>query len=288
MNAKDYKTGLFRAVLTAGLFFAGCAEQLSRPAPTCPGKKSTREALNFLAAYSDEVTSFKANGQCLARFYADEKPRKENFQVKLWFNPPSQVRLQGEIAFNAKGIVLVSNPEEFWLAMKPKEAGNTYFWGRWDEQAGVGKLPIHPEILVEALGIIDIGDESDWSLSKEGEFDVLTKAGKDGAVIKKVYVPACDYRAAKIEYFDADNRNMITAELEYEKQFAAVSIPTMIKITSRTEDDEESSFRITVGSAKPFDFTPDRQEAFFSRQPEPKGFKRVYKVANGRLIRQWE
>jgi len=283
MNRSQKTLCFYYIVALAILFLAGCAEQMHKPPRSCPGKQSVNESLYYLLGYADAIKSFKAHGQCLAQFYVDGKLRKENFPVKLWFNPPYQVRLQGDVAFNPRGIDLGSNAEVFWLAMKPKEIGSGYFWGQWSQQNSLGKVPIHPDILLEALGIIAIGKESDWSMVKEAEIDVLVKRNEGGSIVKKVYVPRCDYRVSRIEYFDTKGRIIVSAELAYKKSFLGVPVPSIVKIVTRT-DDQESTFRITITSAKPFDFTEQRQKAFFTRY-EPNGFKHVYRMINGKVVK---
>ena len=286
MNRSHKKIGYSCIVAAAILFFAGCAEQATKPAPSCPGKRSVTESLYYLLGYADAMQSFKAHGHCYAKFYVDGKLRRENFAVKLWFNPRNQVRLHGDVAFNPRGIDLGSNEEVFWLAMKPKEIGSGYFWGQWSQQNSLGKVPVHPEILLEALGVIAIGRESDWSLTKEGDLDVLSKRNAGGSIVKKVYVPRCDYRVSKIEYFDTIGRIIVSTELGYKKSFRNVSVPSIVKMVTNM-DGEESTFRITLASAKSFDFTEQRKKAFFTRH-EPKGFKHVYRIINGKVIRQPE
>jgi len=285
MNSSQKNTRFHYIAVVVMLFFVGCAEQVPKPAVSCSRKQSVTECLYYLQGYADSVKSFKAHGQCFAKFYVDGKLRKENFPVKLWFNPPFQVRLQGDVAFNPRGVDLGSNEQTFWLAMKPKEVGNGYVWGQWSQQKTFGEMPVHPEILLEALGLIDVGAESDWSLTQQGDLDVLAERNEAGSIVKKIYVPRCDYRASRIEYFNTSGRTIVSAELEYKQAFRDISVPSVIKILTCSEKGEESLFRITLASANLYDFTEQRRKTFFTRY-EPKGFEHVYRMINGRLIKQ--
>jgi hypothetical protein len=267
--------------------FAGCAPPQVKPKKICPGKQSVAEALQTLSSQTEQIKSFKANGQCFAKFYDDNgKKKKEEFTIKLWLNPQSELRLFGDIAFNARGLDIGSNEDEFWVSAKPKEIGNSFYWGTWDEQKEQILLMLGPKLLLEALGIFDYSGQEDWSLSNEKGFDILIK--KDGTkAIKKVYISTCDYRAAKIEYFDNENKPAAVLELsKYKAFFDDVIIPKELKITIAGAEGKNDSFRIVLRKLQPFEFTEEKQAVFFSRPEQPKGFKHVYKIVNGELIEQ--
>lgn len=280
-------TEMLRKLVTplaaATLVFAGCGPEIKIPTRICPGKKSVAGALFELRLRSESAVSLRANGQCRLQYYADgDKPKKENFPVKVWVNPPAQIRLQGDVAFDPKAIVLGSNEREFWLAIKPKEI-STYWWGEWSQTSCLEKLPISPRLLLEALGVVEVGGGESWSLSNEGAFDVLTKRGEQGGMVEKIYIHSCNYRVWRIEYFDADGENAAITELYGYKEISeGFSIPTVIKIIKRAEDDKEDSVRITLGSVKPMEFT-DKQ--IFKRRP-PRGFKHVFRIVGGEVIEQ--
>ena len=271
------------AILLSVIILTGCAPQVQRPIRICPGAESTIDSLSLLRMRTQNTVSLKANGQCLAKFYVEDKLHKENFPVKLWFNPPCQIRLQGNVAFNARGIDLGSNEREFWLAMKPKEIGNSYFWGRWSEGTGLGELKISPKILLEAFGIIGVDGQESWSLSNDGGFDILTKRNSRGMIIKKVHIYNCDYRISKIEYFGDNGQAVVVMELgEYKDVCAGVLVPKVIKIISFNGNGTEDSFRITLRSVKAVEFN---KKIFFNR-PEPRGFKHIYKIIDGEMVEQ--
>lgn len=266
------------------LVLAGCAPQMKKPRRVCPGAKSVAESLRNLQTQRQKAVSLKANGQCLVQFYAEGKPHKERFPVKVWVNPPAQIRLHGDVAFNPRGIDLGSNEHEFWLAMKPKEI-SAYWWGRWAEAGSLSALKINPETLLDALGIAEVGDRDGWSLSNEGAFDILTKRNSDNKITKKIYIYNCDYRIAKIKYFNANGKAVVVTELEYKQGFKGFSVPDVITIVTHSEDDKEYSFRITLKSVKAYNFTRKKQDIFFT-SPGPKGFEHIFRIIDGEMIEQ--
>jgi hypothetical protein len=266
------------------IIITGCAPQMQKPLPICAGKQSAGQALSFLKSNSQNTVPFKAVGQCLASFNIDEKKyNNENFPVKLWVNPPDQLRLQGDISFNARGIDLGSNPDEFWLSIKPQ---GRYCWGLWSEQGITGRLLIDPKMVLDAAGIVDDNNVQNWSLSNQGPFDILTAQNHAGAVIKKVYVYSCDYRVSKVQYFDADGLLAAVVELDgYREISKGFFVPSVIKIANMNNEKITASFKITLDSIRQEQFTEQRKDNLFSR-PLPKGFKSVFQIIDGRLIKQ--
>jgi hypothetical protein len=304
---------LLLTVTSVMLIFAGCAAQIQKPVRVCPGKESIAESLSSLRLQLENAVPLKANGQCLLQYYAeDRKPKKENFPVKLWVNPPVEIYMQGDVAFDPKGVILGSNEDEFWLAVRLKEVSG-YWWGRWSEKDYPEKLMISPRLVLEALGasafanasvfasavaeaMADeqatpdttadkpaVGDEGKWSLSNEGAFDVLTQQ-EGGAKTRKVYINNCDYLVRKVEYFGGDDRAAIVMELDkYEKITKDFSVPGVIKITNCASGNKGDSVQITLSFVKPANFTDKQRGRLFIR-PQAQGFQHIYKIVDGKII----
>ncbi len=273
----------FAAVI---LIVAGCAPQIQKPIPLCPGKKSAAEALTILRSRSENTAPIKANGRCRLLYYAEEKLNKENFPVKIWAAPPAEIYLQGDVAFDPRGLVLGSNEEEFWLAIKPKEI-SSYWWGRWSDESCLGKLMISPRTLLEALGIAQIGGEQNWSLSNEVTFDVLTKCNEQGIIVKKIYIfNSRDYPIKRIEHFDTNGQVAVVAELDkYKEVNNGFFVPTVIKMTNCARDNKGDSVEINLGSIKSANFTDKQRRRLFIR-PQPQGFEHIYKIIDSDIIEQ--
>ena len=286
MNCQRDNLRLFLCFFAAVLFFLGCAAQMQRPMQVCPGAGSAAEAISILTGRLENALPVKANGRCLLDYYVDGKRHKENFAVKLWVNPPAQIYLQGDVAFDPKGIVAGSNEKQFWLAVKPKEI-DSYWWGRWaDEKSCTEELMISPQLLLEALGFMALVDEGNWSLSNEGAFDVLTKRSRS-IIARRIYIYGCDYLTRRIEYLDTDQTAVVVTELDkYKEVHEGVFVPTVIKIVRHTESvDARVSITFGLKSIKPVDLTDEQICRLFTR-PEPRGFGHIYKIVDGNIIEE--
>jgi len=277
---------LFSAV--AALISAGCVPQIQKPVRLCPGAESARDSLSLLRLRSQNAASLRASGQCRLEYYAEGKKRNENFPVKLWVNPPAEIYLQGDVAFNARGIVLGSNEEEFWLAMRPK-AINSYWWGQWSEEGRIERLMISPKLLLAAVGIAPVGSDENnrrnWSLSKEGAFDVITK--REGRIgTQKIYIEPCDYLVRRIEYFDADGSAAVAELDKYKEIVEDFSMPGFIKIVMQGPDSEDTvSIALDLKSIKSANITSNQRRRLFTR-PEPRGFEHIYRIIGGDMVEQ--
>lgn len=271
------------------LILTGCGPEIGVPTRVCPGKNSTSQALSLLRLRSRKAVPLKANGACRLEYYVEgkTKPKKEDIPaVKLWMNPPVEIYLQGNVAFNPRGIVLGSNEDEFWLWIKPKEI-SSYWRGLWSKNNYIQKLVLSPKIVLEAIGIAAVdGEQGDWSLSNEGPFDVLTRRSDTGLAAKKIYIYNCDYLVRKIEYFNEFGQVEIVAELaRYKEVVEGFSAPTIIKVVTHTGRGKADSVKITLKSIKPAKITKKQSEFLFTCPP-PRGFKNVYEVVNGKWIEQ--
>ena len=266
----------------AAIFLTGCAIQAPHPTRPCPGKKSAAEAIETLNLRREKILPIRATGQCLLRYRLDGKQHKENFPVKLWINPPDEIYLQGDVAFDAAGLVFGANADEFWFWLKPKEI-SSYWWGSWSQAGNWDNLALSPKAVLEVFGSVDIQD-GDWSLARIGNFDVLILNSEQGVVLKRVYIEPCDYIVSKIEYLDSAGKTTGLAEFaEYQQVNEGFLAPTSIKIAAFANDGSDDSARITLASVKPTQFTEQQRQRLFVR-PQPRGFDHVYKIIDGAAI----
>ena len=267
---------LFAALIAAVFSLGGCGPQVPKEIVTCPGAESSVQALLSLKSKPENMVSLKANGQCRLRYYVDEKPKPqtENFNVKLWFNPPSELYLQGDIALNARGLVLGSNDEEFWFSVKPEVS--SYWWGRWSELKNSAKFMISPEILLEVVGVVKT--DASASFSAEEGFDVIVKKNIEGGVSKKIYIDRCTHQVVKIIYFDKKGNELIDVQLDtYTEVVEGFFVPSKITISGFNEGEGEDSVYIRLGSVKEAELSKKQKVRLFNR-PKPKGFKHIYQV----------
>ena len=287
---RQYRNQIFFHSIVASLILTGCAEQLQMPTRICPGKETAIEALSILSSRSRKAVPLKANGQCRLEYYADGKRRKENFPMQVWLNPPSDISIYGDVAFDPRGIVLGSNEDEFWLAIKLKEISSCWL-GTWAEANSVDGLIINPKVMLESLGIMAIDsdklDAENWSLSKEGSFDVLTRSGDKAKIIKKIYIDNCDYFIRKIEYFGLTERIALVVELDkYEQVVEGFFVPRLIKIIEFGQAQEDlAGLTINLTSVKSASFGTKQRNLLFNH-PELKGFEHVFVNVDRKWIEQ--
>ena len=279
-----FRISVFLLLFVAGI--TGCVPRLRKPERICRGAETVVDSLSLLKGHWRNKRPFKASGQCLLEYYSGGKKHRENFPVKLWVNPPAEIYMQGDAAFDPRGVVVGSNEREFWLSIRLKEV-SSYWWGRWAEEKCLEGLMISPKLVLEAFGIFQAGDGENWSLQKKDIFDEVTRRDAQGVAIKKVYMDRCDYLVKRIEYFGTDGQAVVVMEPDkYKEVCEGFLIPTVIKTVKAASGGSEDSIKITLDSVKPATFTEKQQSFLFSR-PEPEGFKHVYKFnENCEMIEQ--
>jgi hypothetical protein len=265
------------------IVLTGCAIQTPQPKRPCPGKQTAAEAIELLNSHRGKISPIRAAGQCLLRYNLEGKQHKENFPVKLWINPPDEIYLQGDVAFDAAGLVLGSNADEFWFWLKPKEI-SSYWWGSWSQVNATGRLALNPNALLEAFGAVDF-QNGNWSLTRIGSFDVLVLNSEQGTVLKRVYIEPCDYVVSKIEYLDSTGRFGRADFADYKLINENFLVPTSIKITAVTNDTGENSASISLASVKSAQFSQQQRQRLFVR-PQPRGFEHIYQITNGTTVEQ--
>jgi hypothetical protein len=266
------------------VFIAGCVGPKAEKLAICTGRATLQDSLASLDSNTAQIKPFRANGQCFATDNEKGKKHKEEFSFKLWFNPPSELRLFGDVVFNARGLDIGCNETEFWFAARPKELGNSFWWGKWSEQkntfAGFGS-----KMLLESLGKITIASPQDWSLSNEGPFDILTEQSQ-GKIVKKIYVYCCDYRIRKIEYFNEGNVSAVLELKNYREIFDGSLFPSELMLQDFNYEGKESLIRIVFGTVKGYEYTSQKRTAYFERPTDLNGFEHIYRAADGGLNEQ--
>jgi len=271
------------------MFLGGCAAPGRPRLPICPGKANVDEALAALAAHAQEAVPLKANGQILLTYHEPDskKPKQHNLPATLLFSPPWETYIQGSIAADVRAVIIGSNEENFWLALRPKEMSSFYL-GEWAQAHTVEGLMMSPMVVLEAFGIIVDNelDKGGWSLKNEGAYDILTRRNETGRLVKRVHVYACDYLVHKIEYFDDREKVVAVAELgQYKPVAGSFRVPTRVKVSAIGPTKRQDSINITLTSMNERKFTEQQKKAFFN-PPDPNKFERVYTLAGGKWVRQ--
>jgi len=284
MNLQLRKCLLF--LISMGMYvLSGCETPEQKASVPATAVMTDKWILKNLEECSSRAVPLKANGQCEMLFYVKGKPHRENFPVQLWVNPPSEIYMQGDVAFNAKGVVLGSNTEEFWFALQPKEI-SSYWWGRWSQQNSLGALMINPHVVLEGMGIIKIDSEEQWTFGQEDSYRVLTR--QDEGRTKRIYVNRHDGRVRRMEYVGAEGEAVTVAELgKYIKVGEDFYVPTQIKIIRRLTSDKAGFVSITlkISSVKATSFTEEQKQFLFERHPM-QGFKHIYRISDSKVVEQ--
>ncbi len=267
------------------LVLAGCQAPEQKEAVPEKAVMTDKWILKNLEERHNRAVPLKANGQCEMLFYANGKLQKQNVPVQLWVNPPSEMYMQGDVAFNAKGVVLGSNAKEFWFALQPKEI-SSYWWGQWSQQSSLGMMMVNPHVVLEGMGIIEIDSEEQWTFGQEDSYRVLTRQ-YDGR-IKRIYVNKHDGRIRRLEYVGADGEAVTVAELDkYIKVGEDFYVPTRVKIIRRLTSDKAGFVSITlkISSVKAAGFTEEQKQFLFERHPM-QGFKHIYRIMDSKVVEE--
>lgn len=284
----DLRNILFAVGIAAVVVsLSGCApEAKEEPEALKPAVVRPKEELiSVLRARVAEAGPMRGTGQCKLEYSVEGKKKKENIPVKWWLNPPSEIYMQGDVAFDPRGIVLGANAEDFWLSLRPKEI-SSYWWGRWSDKDDPEMLLISPRVMLEALGLVTVKDASKWTLGWQGPYEVLTKRGEQGLAVKKVSVQGPEALVRKIEYFDVWGAPTVTAELnDYEEAVNGFFLPMNIRIVKHGSEGKDSSADIEIRSVKETQYSQKQRDYLF-KAPEPEGFEHVYISVNGRWVEQ--
>jgi hypothetical protein len=278
----EHRFTLFYFYIFIFALFFGCGKNIQKPLPVCPGKSNVNESLAALKSQSENmIPLFTKKGTFSIEYYERNQMRKQHFSIRiLLIKPPSEIYMQASTGIIEKAMVLGSNEREFWLEVKPEIS--SYWWGLWSQQSSDAGMLINPRTLLDALGIAEIDTNSNWSLSNEGPYDVLTKTVQ-GVINKKLYIYSCDYRVRKIEYYDNQGKPVAHVKLDkYTEVSPGFLIPFSIVINSVTKNIEDT-FNVDI-SLDSIRAASEKEINFSIVRPKPEGLDHIYKVNNG----QWE
>jgi hypothetical protein len=285
----DIRASLPVVLTGVGILLAGCAVKPER-LPVCPGKPTTAAALQTLAARARDAVPLRANGQGRLTYHVPDKerPERHNLPMQMWFNPPADVYVQGSVGVDVRAVIIGSNEQEFWLALRPKEM-SSYYAGRWQDVRDFEGLMMSPRVVLEAFGIVAGPDgEPDaalWSLQNKGPYDILTRRDEAGRPVKRVYVYACDYLVRKIEYYDPAGKIVAVATLGDYKPVEGFLVPTRIDVVATGRDGRKDTMEIELSSLKLMKFNEQQLQRLFV-PPDTDKFEHIYRYEEGRWVPQ--
>lgn len=269
------------------MLLGGCVSGPPKLA-VCPGKPTTDEALQTLAARAASAVPLRANGQAMLTYHVPDKkkPERHNLPLELRFEPSGNIYIQGSIAVDPRAVILGANDQEFWLALSPKEM-SSYYIGQWDEVRDFEGLMMSPRVVLEALGLVvepSSADAALWSLENRGPYDILTRRDEAGRMVRRVYIYSCDYAVHKIEYSDGQGKVLAVAQLgDYKDVAEGFRVPTKMHVVSTNPDGRRDTMEISLTGVRTYQFKDQQRQVLFS--PPPRGkFDNVYRYQAGRWV----
>jgi hypothetical protein len=278
------------ALWAAVLLLGGCVTQPQKPKlQVCPGKATAAEALQTLTARAQSAVPVWASGRAVLTYHAPDKkkPERHSLTILLRFDPPARLYLQGSVTAVERAVILGSNEEEFWLALRPKEI-SSYYIGRWQDVRDFEGLVMSPRVVLEAVGIVNMpGAEPNpalWKLENKGPYDILTQRDESGRPVRRLHVYACDYTVHEIEYFDRRGKVVAVAQLGgYKPLEKGFSVPTRISVVSARPDGRKDSVVMDLESPKTKPFTEKQRQQIF-RPPDADKYEHIYLYENGQWV----
>jgi hypothetical protein len=271
----------------------GCVTQPQKPKlRVCPGKATAAEALQTLTARAQYAVPVWANGRAVLTYHVPDKrkPERHSLVIELRFDPPARILLQGSVTAVPKAVILGSNEEGFWLALRPKEI-SSYYIGRWQDVRDFEGLVMSPRVVLEAVGIVNLpGTEPNpalWKLENKGPYDILTQRDESGRPVRRLYVYACDYTVHKIEYFDRRGKVVAVAQLRgYKTVEKAFAVPTQINVVSARPDGRKDSAVMELSSVWTKPFNEKQRERLFQPPRDVDRYEHIYRYEDGQWVPQ--
>jgi hypothetical protein len=282
---------LFSVLCLLPVLLGGCVTQPQKPKlEVCPGKATAAEALQTLTARAQSAVPVWATGDAILAYHAPDKkkPERHSLNIVLRFDPPARVYLQGSVTAIPKAVILGSNEQEFWLALKPKEISSFYI-GRWQDVRDFEGLVMSPRVVLEAVGILNLpGTEPNpalWKLENKGPYDILTQRDESGRPVRRLHVYACDYTVREIEYFDRRGKVVAVARLDgYKPLEKGFSVPTRISVVSTRPDGRKDSVAMNLSSVWTKPFTEKFRQQYFRPPPDADRYEHIYRYEDGEWV----
>ncbi len=274
------------------LLLGGCVTQPEKPKlQVCPGKATAAEALQTLTARAQSAVPVWASGRAVLTYHVPDrrKPERHSLDIVLRFDPPTRVYLQGNVTAVPRAVILGSNEEEFWLALRPKEISSFYI-GRWRDVRDFEGLVMSPRVVLEAVGIINVpGTEpapAQWKLENKGPYDILTQRDESSRPVRRLHVYACDYTVREIEYFNRRGKVAAVAQLDgYQPvEKTLFSVPAQISVVSTRPDGRKDSVVMDLSSPRSKPCNEKQQQTLFHPPPDVDKYEHIYRYEDGQWV----
>jgi hypothetical protein len=244
----------------------------TKPVALDASDASRDRLVDMIRATADHAVGFRGYGNSWHGFVKEDGQTQQfNFNCKLYFSPPRSIHLVSHATMHGN-INMGCNTEEFWLAIKP-EIG-TYYWGRWDRALDRGLMPFNPRVVLEGIGLVDMGDANDWSLEEEDKELVLTHRLPVEGLIKQIVVEPESGQIVRIQYLDPEWVPLVVAQLAGHRIIAKdFSVPTVIRVTVFKAGQRVGWVKVVLKT-----FPLGEPPARLLERPDTRGFKNVIEV----------
>ncbi len=147
--------GAAAALTLALLLVAGCPPRKGAGLPATPALLPIRQAAAVVDENVAGITQTLAGGgiDVQAVFHDQGTVRRSSFLGALRFLPPRYSYLELNLVAEPAAIVLGSNEQTFWVAVKLGR--NELWWGRWEdlEPDRTYRMPLSPDMFLAAMGL---------------------------------------------------------------------------------------------------------------------------------------
>ncbi len=267
-------------ILCVTLFLAGCGQQLRPPEETklCPCRK------DFTFPESGRAVSFYIRADGLIEIPAEGL--SESYNVKIFYEPPSKLYIQGDHPLKAKAIIAGGSADQFWFWVRHNEV-DSFWFGPWDNGCldSSLELAMNPSMVLEAMGLVYCF--KDYPLMEiSSNYYIFSKTFDDGTV-KRLLFDCCNEKLSRIETIAANGLPLSITDIDNYFQTANnFELPGRLS-TTIFEDGQVAGSAVIDLQSKSFklrEYNEKFAERFFSL-PMPKGVEHIYNMMpNGNFI----
>ncbi len=219
------------------LFIVGCP-----PPKPVPEPLTRQTAIERYNANVDAIQPFKVKISQWEAEFIDPDGTKQHFNElggSIFYRPPlgegSRPRIYAQTEVLGQDAWIVgSNESEYWMYSEWGE------FGRWGKHKHYGKdcaamLPIHPQVLLEFIGLLPLPDEPPYPLYKVHaetyviEYIVLQNEGYSSK--REITIDRRTNLPCEINAYNADGLMVLHSELNKYQPLAEAMLPTDVFIS---------------------------------------------------------
>lgn len=261
----------------------GCARQGSFISST-ENLCQCRQDFQFPQAVPAE-DSFYIRGDC--RIEIPSEKIDESYSIKMFYQPVSDLYIQGDHLLMGKAIIAGGSGEQFWLWIRHKEV-DSFWYGPWQNgcvDTSV-ELALNPSIILEAMGLQYCQQDYKRRDCACNAY-VFNRVLPDGSN-KSLWFDCCDEKLRKIEILAADGSRILLCLINnYFTTPNGYQLPSKLEVTvySDSKIAARASLEFKPDSFDIRDYSDKFAQRYFSL-PEPSRAENVYKMLpDGRFLK---